>query len=41
MSTGKIINPEAPVAEQRYEMKRIEQVSGNQGIYYRPALIPA
>mgnify|MGYP002081436894 FL=1 len=29
MSTGKIINPEAPVAEQRYEMKRIEQVSGS------------
>ncbi len=28
MSTGTIINPEAPVNEQRYVMKRIEQISG-------------
>ncbi len=28
MSTGVIANPEAPVAEQRYVMKRIEQKSG-------------
>lgn len=28
MSTGEIENPEAPVEQQRYKMKRIEQVSG-------------
>lgn len=28
MSTGEIINPEAPASEQRYRMKTIEQVSG-------------
>ncbi len=28
MSTGKIVNHEAPLSEQRYEMKRISQVSG-------------
>ena len=28
MSTGVVENPEAPLAEQRYKMRRIEQVSG-------------
>lgn len=28
MSTGVVENPEAPLAEQRYRMKRIAQVSG-------------
>ena len=28
ISTGTITNPQAPYEEQRYEMKRIEQVSG-------------
>ena len=28
MSTGEIENPSAPASEQRYRMKRLEQVSG-------------
>ena len=28
MSTGVVENPEAPLKEQRYKMRRIEQVSG-------------
>ena len=28
MSTGIVENPEAPLSEQRYKMRRIEQVSG-------------
>ena len=28
MSTGVLANPSAPVSEQRYEMKYIEQISG-------------
>lgn len=29
MSTGRILNPDAPIEQQRYEMKRIKQVSGS------------
>lgn len=28
MSTGEILNPEAPVSEQRYKMKELRQESG-------------
>ena len=28
MSTGEILNPEAPVSEQRYKMKKLRQESG-------------
>ena len=35
IKTGKIINPEAPIYEQRYELRPIERLTGNASPKYR------